>query len=535
MTAATRRHVAAVVLLAALLLLPDLGARTLGNNDEARFPVLARGLLAGDPWLAPSLNGAPYHNKPPLLAWLIALASWPAGHVDQLTAVLPSALAALGMALTLQAFGREAFGQDAGTCAALVALTTQGVFLHARLAMPDMLMTTGITGAVWMLWRMTRDRRGPNWLGFYGLTAAAFWAKGPAGLLPLAVALAWAALGVGPDRWRRLRLGPGLALVVALVAPWWLIGLLSDRQGMAVTVSADHVEWYLPRRFGLATLAAPFQNLFNVLFPWVLAVPLVIAHVRRFLRGRGAERDAVHFVLVWGAVMFVLVALAGEQRFRYYVPVVPPVALLLGWWWAGMAVQHRSARGVAWRWYLAVAGAVVAVAFVGMLARGRLARELAPLVPESRLVAAVLVAALALIVVALVEGVRRDRLAHGLRAAWVGAAVLLLVGYHAGLERRNRLYDYPQLAASVAPVVRAAPAAFTWEIHDLPLSFYVGSPLTPLPTAQALGRLAAATPGAVVIAAQQRVAELGPGEVVAEGRLGPRPVSVMRYGGASPR
>ena len=43
---------------------------------------------------------------------MIALASWPAGHVTQLTAALPSALAAVGTALVVFAVGRSLFNFD---------------------------------------------------------------------------------------------------------------------------------------------------------------------------------------------------------------------------------------------------------------------------------------------------------------------------------------------------------------------------------------------------------------------------------------
>ena len=68
----------------------ELGRRILGNNDDARFAVLAQDVLAHGLRMFPELNGAPYYNKPALLAWLIALVSWPAGSVSQLTAALPS-------------------------------------------------------------------------------------------------------------------------------------------------------------------------------------------------------------------------------------------------------------------------------------------------------------------------------------------------------------------------------------------------------------------------------------------------------------
>ena len=82
-----------IALAAAGLIGLDLGVRALTTNDLARFPLLAQDILARGDWLRPRLNGAGYFNKPPLLAWLIALASWPAGRVTEWTAVLPSAAA----------------------------------------------------------------------------------------------------------------------------------------------------------------------------------------------------------------------------------------------------------------------------------------------------------------------------------------------------------------------------------------------------------------------------------------------------------
>src|SRR5207245_10502066 len=72
----------------------DLGARVLATNDEARFPMMARDILANGHWLLPEISGVPMLNKPPLHAWLIALGAWPPGAASQRTAVVPSFLGA---------------------------------------------------------------------------------------------------------------------------------------------------------------------------------------------------------------------------------------------------------------------------------------------------------------------------------------------------------------------------------------------------------------------------------------------------------
>ena len=76
MTRADRRALLWVVGGAAVMVGVDLGRRILTTNDEARFPLLAQDILTRGDWLFPVLNGTVYHNKPILLAWLIAHALW---------------------------------------------------------------------------------------------------------------------------------------------------------------------------------------------------------------------------------------------------------------------------------------------------------------------------------------------------------------------------------------------------------------------------------------------------------------------------
>ena len=152
-----------VTVLALALASVDLGVRIFLTNDEARFPVLAESMLQGGSWLAPHLNGSVYLNKPVLLAWLIAAASWPLGQVSQFTAVIPSALAGVATVLCIYRIGLDLLDRDAAVCAALVAASTQGLFLHERLPMPDILLVSMETASVWMLVRMWRRPAGAAW------------------------------------------------------------------------------------------------------------------------------------------------------------------------------------------------------------------------------------------------------------------------------------------------------------------------------------------------------------------------------------
>src|SRR5204862_7357524 len=155
----------------------------------------------------------------------------------------------------------------------------------------------------------------------------------------------------------------------ALVAPWPLIGAFGHAAGLRAAIVNDQLAWYLPRSLGGAALVSPLQNAFGLLFPWVLLPPLIVVQAVRALRGRGGERDTVQLLLTWTAVTFVAVGLSAQQRVRYYLPLLTPLALVTGWWLAGVIVRHRAVARVPWGVYAAVGGALAVSGGVRLGAR----------------------------------------------------------------------------------------------------------------------------------------------------------------------
>jgi 4-amino-4-deoxy-L-arabinose transferase-like glycosyltransferase len=529
-SALSRRLASPLVLVGAVagvMAVFDFWAIVFATNDEARFPLLARDVLTRGDWWFPQLNGAVYQNKPPLLAWLIAIASWPLGHVTALSAVLPSILAAVTLAVVICAAGRDMFGTDAGRCAGLVVATSQGFVVHARLAMPDMLLAVCFTLALWQGWRLTRERPGA-WIAFYGATGAAFWTKGPAGLLPLLAVLVWALAGNRRRRLALLRLPRGLALLVAIVAPWPLIGALGHAAELRAAVVNDQLFWYLPQSFRVGALISPPQNAFGILFPWVLLTPLVIAQAVRTLRGRGGERDTVHLLLTWSAVVFVAVGLSGQQRVRYYLPLLAPVALLTGWWIAGVVVRHRAVTRIPWGAYAAVGGVLVVGGAVTAALRAQTRAQIAATWPAyvGLTLAIVVVGLVAAALVALSPAPRRRPRAFAL--ACVVAAVAAAGAYRADTHRPTT-EEFGRLEARVQGLAGAGGPVVVWDVADLPLNFYLGRPIVEVHTGEALAR--ALDGGAAVAVVGHRLVggADGPAGVTVLWRetLGPREVAVV--------
>jgi 4-amino-4-deoxy-L-arabinose transferase-like glycosyltransferase len=118
-----------------------LGNLPLRDWDEGTIAQVAREIWRNPVdkmvWLYPTLGGEPYHNKPPLIHWLIAVA-YSLGGVNEWTTRLPSAvLTALGVPL-LYSVGNLVFNQSLPALfTALVYMTMLPVVRHGRLAMLD--------------------------------------------------------------------------------------------------------------------------------------------------------------------------------------------------------------------------------------------------------------------------------------------------------------------------------------------------------------------------------------------------------------
>lgn len=343
----------ALILVGCPLLFFDLGARVLGTNDETRFPLLARDILANGTWLFPRLNGAPHLNKPPLHAWLIAMASWPTGAVTQHNAGFASLLAGLTVALITCWIGRRLFEPTVGVYAGAIVLTTYGVFSLARMPLPDMTLCAAMTAAMAAYILYALHGRRAALLSFYFLVAVAFWAKGPAGLLPIAVAIVDTLMTSGRPGLRRLAFVPGLAMMLALLVPWWIAAAAVDRQEFVRgVVISDFLAWYLPTAWHAKMIGEPFLQALTIVLPWSPLVPFAIWSVIRDPDPSTTDRSRsrhTRLVLVWSGTLFVFLALSAQQRMRYYLPLAPPVALLIAAWYSRLRMcGHARVFAIVW-------------------------------------------------------------------------------------------------------------------------------------------------------------------------------------------
>jgi 4-amino-4-deoxy-L-arabinose transferase-like glycosyltransferase len=466
---------ALVAAFAALLVLPPLGQRFIVSGDEARFAVLAQDMLARGTWFDARVRDQRYRNKPMLYPWAIKLLSMPKGRVTETDAQLPVAVAAMAAVFFTTLLGQQLFSPRAAVAAGLVTATSYAFFAHSQIVLPDMLVVAFGLAALCAFWAAGSHPPGPHALAaFYAAVALGVAAKGPMGLLPVLVVVAWLLTEEGVRGLRRLasRLG---ALAFLVVTGVWLLPYLfaGSRSFARSVVWEDWLAWYLggPQPFKMLNMLLDAAKGF---IPWTTLLVLPLLAVR------SQWRDApFRFAFLAWILPLVSVMLSQNHRARYLLPTYPAAALLIGWW-CDRAETARSRRVMVVAG-LTGAGALLALTVLALPWVNPLEREL---VEHFWWKAGVMAAGgLALggyACWALFTGRPRALIA----GVALGMAALLTGGVRIHNGWVNRGQNYPALAALIERYAQGGEVGITGG-RFLSIDFYLGRALTPVRTVPA--------------------------------------------------
>jgi len=354
--AAARRgrggHVCLLLTLCAVCFLPALGSVSLWHSQEGRVAWIVRTMLRTGDFLTPrGPMGVVFDDKPPLMHWLCALASAPAG-LTAWSLRLPAALSAMALVVGVCLWGSAAWGGRAGLVAGLVLATSIKFTGGARAARVDTMLALLLTlmlAAFWSAYRSAARRealgeprgRGPRLtgalIGFAVAGAGAALTKSPAlMLLPVAAAGIYLALKRDLRLIPRLRPMTGLALCL-LLSGWWFAAVHVASEG--VFTHGFFVNHHWRRYVGGATGGhfepGPIYGYLPLLvggtMPWPLMIVLgLVMAARAWRRGRIDPDDPAAFLLVWIVFLVVFFSLGRSKRADYVLPVYPALALLVG-------------------------------------------------------------------------------------------------------------------------------------------------------------------------------------------------------------
>ncbi len=473
------RKIMTVCLLLAVLWFSGLESRGLFKPDEGRYAEIPRHMVASGDWVTPRLNGLKYFEKPPLQYWATAAVYTVFGYDEWTARLWPAALGFIGVLVCAAAAAWLFPGASMLTVLSVIA-GCWGYFVAAQYLTLDMGLSFFLTVALLALLGSLGPQRTPRgacnrMLLVWASMALAVLSKGLIGaVLP---ALALGAYVLVQRDWRLLgsmHWGPGLALFLALTAPWFLLVAHRNPEFLHFFFIHEHFERYastVHERAGPWWYFAPV--LAAALFPWTPVVPAALRQAWRMPR-HGALYSG-RFLVLWVAVIVAFFSLSQSKLPAYVLPALPAMLLLVAGTFEALTPRQQ-------RWPLyAMSGAAVVLAAGGMAA-GHLFRVTAwgALLDGYKawiLVAAFVLSATAWTAARLLRARRVQAYVMTLGVGSLCAAQLLMAGLHAVDE----YYSAERLIEQIDPAHAAfAPGQPFYSVggYDQGVPFYLGRPVT---------------------------------------------------------
>ncbi|MCB2153521.1 glycosyltransferase family 39 protein [bacterium] len=318
----------------ALVWIGTAGLWDLRGPDEGRYVQVAKEVGQGRSPFQLTIYGQPYDEKSPLPFWFLAgMLKLSGGKVSTWTLRIPSILFGVLAVVLSFVIGRRLFGYRAGLMAALVLMTTGQVLDDAPKAQLDMMFTGALMIAMAILLTRSREKVIPlaRALVMWAALVAATFIKGPLALIifvsPI-IAESIAERSLRPVRETRL-LG-GVAVLAAGIA--LVLVMLIHANGLEFILSQIHEQTV--ERFLNGSHGAPFYFYLthlctSIFVPWgILLIPAGII----LWRTRGKWPTGMAGIVGWIVIPFIVLSIAHGKRNAYMLPLMPGMALVVGWW-----------------------------------------------------------------------------------------------------------------------------------------------------------------------------------------------------------
>ena len=309
-------------------------------------------------WITLHANGIRYLEKAPLMYWGMA-ASFSVFGPEDWAARLPLAIATLALILVVNGSGPRFFNSDmAGFYAALILLTSFGIFIYTRIILPDVIVCLWLSISMLLFWislGQEKPSRTTAW-GFAAACALNVLTKGLIGIVfPLGIVLIFLLLSRNMGHLRRWHPFSSLLVFLVIAVPWHIAaGIANPSQGypsgtVPTTGNVHGFFWFyfineqvfrylnrrVPRDYDTVPLLLFWGLLAVWLMPWIAFVfnALGPIRMRSSLRRVRLPRHAQAWNLlgIWAAVVMIFFSFSTRQEY-YALPALPPIALMIGGW-----------------------------------------------------------------------------------------------------------------------------------------------------------------------------------------------------------
>jgi 4-amino-4-deoxy-L-arabinose transferase-like glycosyltransferase len=328
------------------------------DDADSVHAEVAREMVTRHDWVTLYANGIRYLEKAPLMYWGMAASFTVFGPQDW-AARLPLALTALALFLVVYQFAARLFNSSmAGLYAALILLTSFGIFIYTRILIPDAMVCLWLSLSLMLFWislQRAQPSRATAW-GFAAACALNVLTKGFIGIVfPLGIVFVFLWLNRNLGHLRRWHPFSSLLVFLVIAAPWHIAsGIANPSQGRVrgffwFYFVNEQVLRYLnqrvPRDYDTVPLWLFWGLLLVWLMPWIAFVFQAIdpVRMRSSLRRVPLPRhdQAWNLLGVWAAFVMIFFSFSTRQEY-YALPALPPLALMTGGWLA--REEQASAR-----------------------------------------------------------------------------------------------------------------------------------------------------------------------------------------------
>ncbi len=318
---------------------------------EPKYGQAMREMIESGDLIVPRFTGEVRWTKPIFHYWAMYVPMVLLG-VNEFSARLPSALAALLGVLMVYFFVKRLRGRGTGLMAAGILATTPNYFFMARQAMPDMLLNLFLCAALgfFALARFGEKQKSSRYYRFfYASLALATLTKGPlAGAITVGTLLLFLSIDFDSslltrpkeivqkcfNLMRDYRLGVGIIIFLAIAGPWYA--------AIIYKLGYFYIEKFLmyeniqrfaePVRGHHGDVVYYIRGIMQGMYPWYGFLPLSLLVL--FDRPKVDEEVRQKwFFFSWFLAVFLIFTVAGTKLYYYILPLTPPLAVIVAMVW----------------------------------------------------------------------------------------------------------------------------------------------------------------------------------------------------------
>ena len=346
-----------VIILAIAMMIPFLGLSDFNTKGEPREAVVAYTMLEHGNWILPINNGGDIPYKPPFFHWCIAFFSLIAGHVNEYTSRLPSAVSLVLMTIGGFVFYAKRKDTQTSLIAAILTLTAFEVHRAGMNCRVDMVNSALMVGAMYLLYRWwEKGKHQLPWLAILCMSGATL-TKGPVGIILPCFVMGVFMLTQRENFWGivwRMALTALLSLIIPFC--WYYAAYLQGGDEFLQLVKEENIDRFMGKMAYESHENPAWYNLLTLVMGWapytlLLLFSLFILPWKKFSKTRfleNAKKATPLQVFTWLAFLLVLFfyCIPKSKRSVYLLPCYPFMAYLIAEYIVWMMKEKMGALKV---------------------------------------------------------------------------------------------------------------------------------------------------------------------------------------------